>query len=84
MTKLYFVCALTLLAVLMDFLFLRSASVKAQRSSGLVAIDRITDLPRGTSLLDTKLHTVVRSQVVGFSCVMQDQEPVCFVASIDR
>lgn len=74
MRKLYFLCVLTLAAVILDFVFLHSGSVYAQQTG--IRIQRIH--------LSTTAETAnvpVSGRVVGFSCVGAGPAADCFVAT---
>lgn len=73
MKKLYFVCLLTLAAVVLDIAFFHSRSVSAQASQ-VVHVERVLfNGPSGDA--------PVTGRVVGFHCVDTSGGPQCFVAS---
>jgi hypothetical protein len=73
MRKLYFLCVLTLGAVILGFVFLHSGPVYAQQSG--IRIQRIN--------VGTQAETVnpVSGRVVGFSCTGEGLTTFCFVAT---
>ena len=78
MRKLYFLCFLTLAAVILDFVFLHSGSVYAQQTQSGIQIQRI---PMATQ---NSTNRPVSGRVVGFSCISIGAEgnvQDCFVAT---
>jgi hypothetical protein len=75
MRKLYFVCLLTLVAVVLDITLFHSGSVNAQNASQAVHVERVL-FNNGVSG-DAR----ITGRVVGFHCVDTSGGPQCFVAS---
>ena len=74
MRKLYFLCLVTLLAVVLDITLFHLGSVSAQEASQTVHVERI--LFNGPSA-DAR----ITGRVVGFRCVETSSGPQCFIAS---
>jgi len=74
MSKLYFLCLLTLAAVVLDITLFHSRSVSAQANQ-TVRVERVPFNGQGGG--DAR----VTGRVVGFHCVDTSGGPQCFVAS---
>jgi len=74
MRKLYFLCLLTLAAVILDITLSHSGSVSAQSSGQTVHVERVLFNGAGGDARIT-------GRVVGFQCVDTSSGAECFVAS---
>ena len=77
MKKLYALCFVTLVAVLIDVVFFHSGSVSAQAPrSGQIRVQTVPIIGDGRNV-----HNVdVEGIVVGFSCI-REGNPTCFIAT---
>jgi len=74
MRRLYFLCLLTLIAVVLDIALFHSRSVSAQNANQTVHVERVLFNGSGG---DAR----IAGRVVGFHCVDTSGGPQCFVAS---
>src|SRR5678815_1850899 len=76
MRKMYFLCLLTLVVVVLDIALFHSGSVSAQDASQMLRVERV---PFNNNIKSSDVR--ITGRVAGFHCVDTSDGPQCFVAS---